>query len=290
MPSRSDSRPIAVTGSTGGVGGRVARRLAERGVPQRLVVRDAARAPRLDGAEVRVASDYAATDEMRAALDGAGTLFLVPAHEAPDRVALHRSAVEAAVAAGVGRIVYLSYLDAAPDSTFTFGRDHWRTEELIRASGVPEFTFGRMSLYLDFIPSMVSEDGVIAGPAGDGRLSAVARDDIADAIAVMLVEDGHEGATYDLTGPEAFTMAEAAAEISRATGREVTYRDETLEEAYASRASYGAPDWEVDGWVTSYAAIAAGEIAKVSDDVRKLTGREPIGLAEFLRRSPPPRG
>jgi uncharacterized protein YbjT (DUF2867 family) len=101
------------------------------------------------------------------------------------------------------------------------------------------------------------------------------------------VEDGHAGATYDLTGPEAFTMAEAAAEISRATGRSISYRDETLEEAYASRSSYGAPDWEVEGWVTSYAAIAAGEIAKVSDDVRKLTGHEPIGLAEFLRRSSP---
>jgi hypothetical protein len=79
-------------------------------------------------------------------------------------------------------------------------------------------------------------------------------------------------------------MAEMAAEISSATGREVVFRDETLEEAYASRASYGAPEWEVEGWVTSYAAIATGEWAKVSDDIRRLTGHEPTSFAEFLRR------
>jgi NAD(P)H dehydrogenase (quinone) len=282
--SPSDSGLVAVTGATGGVGGRVARRLAERGVAQRLVVRDESRAPQLDGAEVRVASGYGAGDEMRAALEGVEVMFLIPAHETRDRVAEHAGAIDAAVAAGVRRIVYLSFLDATADSTFTFGRDHWHTEQHIRASGIPEFTFLRMSMYMDFIPLMASDDGVIAGPAGDGRVSVVARDDIADAAAVVLVEEGHAGATYDMTGPEALTMAEMAAEISRATGREVVFRDETLEEAYASRSSFGAPDWEVDGWVTSYAAIATGEWSKVSEDIRRLTGHDPVSFAKFLRR------
>src|SRR4051794_26132518 len=122
MPSRSDSAPVAVTGATGEVGGRVARGLAERGVPQRLVVRDPIRAPQLPGAQLRQASSYAAKDEMRRALDGADALFLIPGHESQDRVAEHRTALEAAVDAGVRRVVYLSFLDAAPDSTFTFGR------------------------------------------------------------------------------------------------------------------------------------------------------------------------
>jgi len=112
---------IAATGATGFVGGRVARRLAELGVGQRLVVRDPARAPELPGAEVRAASAYGPGEEMRAALEGA-TLFLVPAHESADRVSQHRTAADAAVAAGVQRIVYLSFLGAAPDSTFTLAR------------------------------------------------------------------------------------------------------------------------------------------------------------------------
>jgi NAD(P)H dehydrogenase (quinone) len=274
---------IAVTGATGGVGGRIARRLADRGARQRLVVRDASRAPELPGAEVRVAAGYEAAEEMRAALEGADVMFLVPAHESRDRLAVHRAAVDAAVAAGVRRIVYLSFLDAAPDSTFTFGRDHFHTEELIRGSGVPEWTFLRMSMYADFIPLMAGDDGVIRGPADGGRVSVVTRDDIARAAAVVLTSDGHAGALYDMTGPEALTMAEMAAQISEVTGRRVVFEDETVEEAYRSRSSFGAPDWEVEGWVTSYTAIAAGDWSRVSDDIERLTGQPATSFAEFLR-------
>ena len=139
-----------------------------------------------------MASGYGAGEEMRAALQGAHTLFLVPAAEAPDRVDQHRAAVDAAAAAGVQRIVYLSFLRAAPDATFTLARDHWHTEQHVRAAG-PAWTFLRMSLYLDFIPSMAGPDGVIRGPAGDGRVAAVLRDDVAAAAAPVLTSEGHDG-------------------------------------------------------------------------------------------------
>jgi uncharacterized protein YbjT (DUF2867 family) len=271
---------IAVTGASGFVGGTTARLLAEQGAPLRLVVRDAARAPDL-GAEVRVASRYGALDEMRTALEGADTLFLVPAEESADRVEQHKTAVDAAVAAGVRRIVYLSFVDASPDATFTLVRHHWETEEHIRGCGVA-WTFPRMNLYLDFVPNMVSPDGEIAGPAGDGRAAVVARADVAAAAAVLLTTEGHAGKTYDITGREALSMAEMAALL------DARYRDETLEEAWASRASYGAPDWQVEAWITTYRAIAVGELEAVSGDFKRLTGREPITLAEFLRAEPEP--
>jgi uncharacterized protein YbjT (DUF2867 family) len=236
---------------------------------------------------VREAAGYEAGEQMRRALDGVDTLFLVPAHEAERRVEVHASAIDAAAAAGVRRIVYLSYLNAAPDSVFTFGRDHWHTEQVVRASGVPSFTFVRMSLYLDFIPSMVSPEGEIAGPADDGRFAPVLRDDLADVVAAVLPDErGHEGATYDVTGGEAFTLAEAAAEMSRLTGKRIHFRDETLEQARESRAGYGAPAWEVEGWVTSYAAIAAGELDLVTDTVSRLAGHDPVTLPEYLSAHP----
>jgi NAD(P)H dehydrogenase (quinone) len=277
----ADPPLIAVTGATGAVGGRVARLLAEAGASQRLVVRDPSRAPDLPGAQVRAASGYGAGEEMRAALQGTHTLFLVPAAEAPDRVDQHRAAVDAAAAAGVQRIVYLSFLRAAPDATFTLARDHWDTEQHVRAAG-PAWTFLRMSLYLDFIPSMAGPDGVIRGPAGDGRVAAVLRDDVAAAAAAVVASGGHEARTYGLTGPETFTLAEAAAAIGRATGREVRFHDESDEEAFASRAGSGAPDWEVRGWVSSYQAIRDGSLDVTSDDVRTLTGRPARGLGDFL--------
>ena len=127
-----------------------------------------------------------------------------------------------------------------------------------------------MNLYMDFIPGMVAADGVIRGPAGDGRVSAILRDDVAAAAAAVLTSDGHDGTTYDLTGPSSFSLAEAAELLG------ARFEDETDEQAYASRASYGAPDWEVRGWVTSYQAIRDGSLDVVSPAMRELTGRDAV--------------
>jgi uncharacterized protein YbjT (DUF2867 family) len=250
-----------------------------------LIVRDTSRAPDLPGAEI-VEASYDDPRAMRRALEGIRTFFMVSGGEAFDRVRQHIATVDAAVAAGVERIVYLSFLGAAPEATFTFARDHWWTEEHIRAAGI-HATFLRDSLYLDMLPLIAGDDGVIRGPASDGRVAAVARDDIADvAVAVLLGGEKHDGRAYDVTGPEEITLYQVAGELSRVTGRDIVYHAETLEAAYASRTSYGAPEWEVEGWITSYAAIAAGELDAVSDAVDDLAGHAPMTLAEFLRRYP----
>lgn len=276
---------IAVTGASGRVGERVARRLVGAGDAVRLLGRDPSRLPELAGADIAPAADYGDGEAMRRALDGARTLFLVSAHEARDRVRVHTSAVDAAVAAGIERIVYVSFLGAAPDATFTYARDHWHTEQYIRGTGLA-YTFLRDSFYLAELPAMAGADGVIRGPAGEGRVAAVAHEDIADVAAAVLLGDGHDGATYDVTGPVALSLAEVAAELSRVTGRTVTYVAETREEAYASRAHYGVEDWEVTGWVSSYEAIAAGEMATVSDAVPRLTGHPAKTFAEYLNENP----
>jgi NAD(P)H dehydrogenase (quinone) len=279
------SERIAVTGATGGVGGRVAALLAERGIPQRLLVRQVSRAPDLPGARVLQFGGYDDPDGVRRALDGAGTLFLVSAAEDPDRVRLHRAAVDAAVDAGVERIVYTSFVGAAPHATFTFARDHFHTERHIESTGVAH-TFLRHNLYIDFIPVLCPAEGVIRGPAGRGRVAAVARDDIAAVAATVLSNDGHEGRTYDVTGIEAFTLAEAASWLSRVTRRQITFENETREEAWESRRPSEAPDYMIEGWVTTYEAIAAGDLEAVTDTVEELTGREPRRLGDWLRDNP----
>ncbi|HET6919979.1 MAG TPA: SDR family oxidoreductase [Jiangellaceae bacterium] len=272
---------LGVTGSTGRLGGRVAARLAAAGVSQRLVVRDLARAPTLDGAPV-ASAEYGDPDAGVRALTGIRTLFMVSGSETPDRVDRHRTFVDAAVSAGVEHVVYLSFYGAAPDATFTLARDHWATEEHIRASGL-HWTFLRDNLYLDFFPAMVGDDGIIRGPAANGRVAAVAQDDIAEvATAVLRDPAAHEGQTYDLTGPEALTMSDVADQLSWATERVVGYIPETLDDAYRSRADYGAPDWQVDAWVSTYTAIAAGELAKPTDIVERIAGHAPISLADLL--------
>lgn len=274
---------LAVTGSTGGLGGMVARHIAASGSAQRLLVRNAARAPELDGASAVVCS-YGDGAAARLALEGVTVLFMVSAAEAEDRLQHHYAFVDAAAAAGVEHVVYTSFYGAAPDATFTLARDHYATEERIRVSGM-DFTFLRDNFYLDFLPLLAGEDGVISGPAGEGVLSGVAREDIARCAHAVLRDPAvHRGKTYNLTGPEELTLAQAAEILTTGTGRSITYRPETVEEAYASRASYGAPQWQLDAWVSTYTAMAAGEMAGLSPDVHGLTGQDPISLAEFLTR------
>ena len=283
---------IAVTGATGALGRRVVERLAAAGdVPLRLVVRDPARAPHAPGAEV-VANPggYRDPEGLRAALTGADTLYLVSAAEAEDRLRQHFDAVDAAVAAGVRRIVYTSFLNARPDAVFTLVRQHAATEAHIAATGV-RATFLRHSMYADFVPffATLEEDrAVIAAPAGDGRTGFVSRDDLADVATAVLLRDDEEldGQALDVTGPEALSMADAAAVLSEVTGRPAEYRPQTVEEAWTTRRPSGHPDWEIEGWVTSYLAIAAGELATVTDVVPRLTGHPARTVADHLRAHP----
>ncbi|RWU82889.1 NAD(P)-dependent oxidoreductase [Janibacter hoylei PVAS-1] len=273
--------PIALTGATGRIGGRVADRLATKGVPLRLLVRDPDRAPDLPGATAVVAP-FADGEAVREALTGVETAFMVSASEAADRVQQHLTFVEAAAAAGVRHLVYLSFQGASAASTFTFARDHAVTEAAIRGTGLT-WTFLRDSFYADFMPGLVGDDGVIRGPGGSGRVAVVAQDDIADAAAAVLLDPAaHAGRTYTLTGPAALSFTEIATIVGEASGREVTYVDETLDEARASRAVYDAPDWEVAGWISTYTAVAAGEHAEVTGDVEALTGHPATPLREVL--------
>lgn len=282
--SHDPSAPkLVVTGSTGRLGGRVASQIADAGLGQRLLVRDPSRAPHLPHTSTGVAT-YGDFEAVRHALDGARLVFMVSAAESPDRVEEHKTFIDAAVSAGVEHLVYTSFFAASPDAVFTLAREHWSTEQHIRSSRIG-WTFLRDNFYLDFLPLMTGPDGVIRGPAGDGRVSAVAISDVADVAAAILQDPApHVGQTYSLTGPRAISLAEVADLLTRSTGEPVTYHDETVEEAYASRAAYGAPEWQVDAWVSTYTSIASGGAAEVTNDVPRITGHAATSLADLVPR------
>ena len=271
---------IAVTGATGALGGRVAQRLASRGIGQRLIVREASRAPKLENAQVATAT-YLDRPAMVSALQGIETVFLVSAFESEDRLLHHKAAVDACTEAGVNRVVYTSFLGAAADATFTFARHHFHTEACLKAAGL-NFIALRNNLYTDVLPYLVT-DGIIRGPAGDGRFAPVCRDDIADVATAVLLDADHPTGCYDVTGPDLVTMSDVARHLSEASGKPVAFVNETPAEAYASRAQYKAPAFEVEGWVTSYLAIAVGELAVVSDTVERIAGHPPTSLQEYLK-------
>lgn len=281
-----NTRPeVTVTSATGHIGGLVAHLLAEQEVPLKLLVRDrsSTHIPEIAETNIHVAH-YGEFDQCVRALVGTQSLLMVSAAESADRVDQHRIFIDAARTADVQHVVYTSFFGASDDATFTLARDHAATEAHLKASGLSH-TILRDNLYLDFLPLLAGEDGVIRGPASDGKVSAVARSDIARcAASVLLSPDDHCGVTYDLTGREALGLADVAEIVSTATGIATSYYDESLEEAFASRSTYGAPDWQVEAWVSTYTAIAAGELAAVTDDVENLIGRPPMTLTELLAR------
>ncbi|MFI5429753.1 SDR family oxidoreductase [Aeromicrobium sp. UC242_57] len=274
---------IALTGSTGTVGGIAAHLLDDAQVPVRLLVRDPSRAPRLAHADVRSASygDPACVE----ALSGVDTVFMVSAHESADRLDQHRSFIDAAVAAGVRHVVYLSFVGASATSGFTLARDHGATEDYLRASGL-DWTFLRDNFYAEVLVQFADEQGVIRGPAGTGRVAAVSQRDVGAVIAHVLAESReHIFQTYDLTGPEALTLSDVAAIAHRITGRPFFFVDETIDEARASRAHYGAPDWQVDAWISTYTAIRDGELQHVDGDISRLLGRPATSFRRSCRRT-----
>jgi NAD(P)H dehydrogenase (quinone) len=289
------TRVIAVTGATGTLGRRVVDRLVAAGsdVELRLVVRDPARVPELPGDDVAVVANpggYADGEGFTAALRGTHTLYLVSAAEAEDRLQQHVTAVRAAATAGVQRIVYTSFVGAHADATFTLARHHAATEDAIRATGI-RHTALRHNMYADFVPFFATRDGdraVIAAPAANGRTGFVSRDDLADVAAAVLLDDSPDldGQALEVTGPEALSLSEAAAVLSEVTGVPTEYRHQTVEEAWATRRPSGHPDWEIEGWVTSYLGIAAGELDTVTDVVPRLTGHPARTVAEHLRAHP----
>jgi len=271
---------LVVTGSTGHVGRLVAEELAMRGLPQRLLVRDPRRAPQLPGAEVVVA-DYADPASLRAALGEGDRAFMVSLHEGPaERVPHHRNFVEAAAAAGVAQVVYLSFVAAGPDAIFLHARSHGETERMLADAGL-KLTAIRNSMYADDIPGWFDADGTNTVPGGDGRMSFSYRPELARAIAVTLTEPGHAGKVYNIVTPQSVSMtelAEIAWAVSGANYRYAPAGDAAWEARWRAR---GKEEWAIEAGLTSYAALRAGEFDVTSNDYRTLTGEDPLSVSDI---------
>ena len=272
---------LAITGASGHIGGMVARHLSACGLPLILPLRTPAKAPDLPACEARPFA-YGDFELARQALSGVDVLFMVSAAESPTREQEHLTLVRAAAAAGVQHLVYLSFAGASASSTFTLARTHAATEAAIQQTAI-RYTFLRDNFYSEMMATIANADGIIAGPAGDGRVACVSQQDVAQAAANILAaiasgDDRHHNRSYTLTGSEALTFVDI-------TGKPHRYHNQTLDEAYASRErDYpDTPAWQIEAWVSTYTAIAGGEFATVSDDLPQLLGRAPRRFAEVVK-------
>jgi uncharacterized protein YbjT (DUF2867 family) len=231
-----------------------------------------------------VRADFDDPASVRRALDGVDRAFLVT-NSTERAEAQQLGFVQVARAAGLQHIVYLSQLHAAAESPVRYLRYHAVVEDAISRSGMA-FTHLRPNLYmqglLGFRGSIVAE-GRFFAPASDARVSIVDVRDIAAVAVRALTEMGHEWKAYDITGPEALTHAEMAAQLSDALGRQVTFVDVPDAAMREALAGLGVPDWHADGLIEDYAHYRRGEAAAVSSAVQDVTGRPPRTFAGFAR-------
>jgi len=278
------SMTIAVTGATGHLGRLVIKSLKDRTSGETIValVRSPEKAEDL-GVEAR-AFDYARPDTLAPALAGIDTLLLISSSEVGQREAQHRNVIEAAKAAGLKRIVYTSILHA--DRTpISLGEEHRATEAALASSGIST-TILRNGWYAEnytaSIPAALA-NGAFVGSAGEGRISLATRADYAEAAAVVLTGEGHEGKTYELAGDEAVTLADLAAEISRQTGRDIPYRDLPQADYAAILKQVGLPEGVAEGLAAWDVDASNGALFDDSRQLSKLIGRPTTPLAGAVR-------
>jgi len=277
---------VTVTGSSGTIGTELVSLLSAAGAPTRAVLRDPHKARPLPHV-AWLQADLRDAGLLEPALAGTKRLFLLTGND-PGFGRTQIGIVRAAGELGVGHIVKASALGASDHSKSWIGRDHWEVEQAIQRSRM-QWTMLRphafMQNWLGDLAESVKKEGVIYSPIGDGRVPFIDTRDIAAVAAeVLLHPEAHVGKKYVLTGGEAVGYADVAAALTAETGRTISYRPISMEEARARMAARGASPEAIDALL----AISAyqkegGPTATVSPTVERLLGRPPRSIREFVR-------
>ncbi|MGF7172146.1 NAD(P)H dehydrogenase (quinone) [Sphingobium xanthum] len=262
-----------------------------------LVTRDPSKLQDLasQGATVR-RGDYDDYDSLVSAFAGGDKMLLISASKVGSRIPQHRNAINAAKAAGVGHVVYTSYVGKDGDNPSLAVGDHRGTEAMLAESGL-DWTILRNSQYTDAVIEAMSplalQRGRWIASAVDGKMAQVWREDCVASAVAVLSTPGHRNIIYNITGPELLSFREIAALISEVAGRPIEYVPVDDEGMYAFFDSLGIPreavpdqtvgdvPWSSDDMVSVERAVREGYMAVISDDVEKLTGRAPKSIRAF---------
>ena len=279
---------IVITGATGQLGRLTVEALLRRGIPTTQIVatgRDIAAIKDLAdrGVVVRHA-DFAAPDSLATAFAGADKLLLISASiPVEQRLANHRRAIDAALAAGVSLVAYTS-MTRADTATTILAATHRATEEYLREREVPSVLL-RNSWYLENYTvqlPVVLQHGAFIGSAGKGAVSASSRSDYAEAAAAVLSTEGHTGKVYELGGDVAFTLAELAAAVSAVVGKPIAYTDLPTGEFAEALTGAGVPAEVAEAVADADLGLRRGELFTASGDLSRLIGRPTTSLADAL--------
>ncbi|RCK44638.1 SDR family oxidoreductase [Thalassospira profundimaris] len=278
-----------ITGATGQLGSLVVKHLLDHLPANQIAVsvRTPAKADQLatQGIDVRH-GDFDDLALMTTAFKGIDTVLIISAEaDNATRIAQHRTAVDAAKAAGVRHLVYTSIVNPRADADFTYSAIHLDTENYIKASGL-DYTLLRNSFYADLLLAGVPhalETGAYGAPAGDAKITYIPRNDLAEAAATVLANPAaHINKIYDLTGGKAVTHTEIAGYIAKATGKDIQFADLPADVHVGILNGIGLPGHLVEALAGLYVGAKKGDYETVSKDFEKLVGRKPQSVEDFI--------
>lgn len=283
---------ILVTGATGQLGGIVVENLLKKVAASEIavLVRDAAKAEHLaaQGIEVRVGS-YFDKASLASALQGIEKVLLISSNDFNDRLGQHKNVVDAAKNAGVEHILYtgvaMKNISASPLQPLL--GDHFQTEDYIKESGLT-YTFLQNNLYFEVIPMFVGAGVLETGiffPAGEGKVAFASRQELGEATATILTTNGHENKAYPLTGSEAYSFGEIAAELSTLSGKNVPYISPEPAAFEGALKQFGLPEGIILMSVLFAAGIKNDDLAQSSPVLETILGRKTTPLSVFLKEA-----
>ncbi|ELN9423992.1 SDR family oxidoreductase [Enterobacter ludwigii] len=278
---------IAITGATGQLGQLVIEQLLNTVPANQIVaiVRNPAKAEALSQQGITVRQgDYADESTMTSALKGVEKLLLISSSEVGQRATQHQNVINAAKAAGVKFIAYTSLLHA-DKSPLGLHVEHVATEKALAESGIP-YALLRNGWYTEnYLASAppALEHGVFIGAAGEGKIASATRADYAAAAAKVISGDGHAGNVYELAGDHAWTLSELAAELSKQSGKNVTYQNMSEADFAAALKGVGLPAGLAEMLADSDVGASKGGLFDDSHTLSKLIGRPTTPLSESIK-------
>ena len=279
---------ILITGANGHLGGATIDFLLEKSPNAKIkaLVRSEEKGKKLKNERIEFAvGDYLNYDSLVNAFKGVETFLLVSSSTMGDRHAQHANAIKAAKQNGVKHIVYTSVLGGNPNSKFSAGIDHYKTEEDIKNSGIP-YTIMRNTYYADFLPDIIGnaiESGAIYYSAGDAKINFAARINMAEANAIVLADpSSYKNKVYEIISGNTYTFDEIAAMLSEITGKQIKYVDIPVEALKENIVKAGMPNEIAELMASIAESMKAGEFDFIDPTLEKLLGRKPVDLKDFL--------
>ena len=276
---------ILLTGATGRTGGETARVLARMGVKVRALVRSVDKAAGLKAAGIELAmGDVTDAASVQRALEGVERLLvLLPNGER--QLELEKQLVDLAKRAGARHIVKLSSMEAMASAQTPIPQAHWASEEYIRKSGL-DWTMIKPNYFMQNLLSSaraIKESKSFSLPVGNGTSAMIDTRDIGAVNAEVLTGEGHQGQSYEITGPELLTFSEVAAQFSIVLGTRISYVAADPAQYLEILRRVLPNEWHAEAVAALFRGIAEGCLDRTTDTFLTLMGRQPIGLGQFIR-------